>query len=298
MKILIVGGGGVIGGTAALHFRGQGHDVTIAGRNPPRPEVLKDFPFERVDYIANDTPASVLGKFETVVFAAGNDSRHQPKDSGPDYWKRVNSEAVPRFFASLKDAGVATAINVGSYYPQAAPRLIANNLYIQSRLAADDGIRALSSPSFKAVSVNAPVVLGSLSGELSAMLRVGVRYAEGRLEIPVFAPPGGTNFISTTSLTQAIQGAILRGAGGTAYLVGDENWSYQQYFGAFFEAVGKPLPPIIDREHPLFPDAVQYGGRGDVIAYETPADETALLGYKRHDIRRVIQEAVVTYSGQ
>ena len=295
MSILIVGGAGVIGGDAALHFRSAGEDVTIAGRKQPQAGPMTAFPFIALDYIANDVPAPVLSRFDAVVFAAGNDVRHQPKGSGDGHWQRANSQGVPRFAAAAKSAGVTTFINVGSYYPQAAPHLVDLDPYIRSRRDADDGVRALNEGTFRAISVNAPVVVGPLPGVPSRPLRVCVAYAEGRLDLPVCAPPGGTNYISTTSLTQAIDGAIKRGVGGTPYLVGDENWTYQQYFGAFFEALGKPAPPVIDQEHPLLPDSAIYGGRGSKISYEPPAAEAALLGYRRDDVRRIINEAVAEY---
>ena len=295
MSILVVGGAGVIGGDAALHFRSAGQEVAIAGRKEPQAGPMSAFPFIALDYIANDVPASVLGRFDTVVFAAGNDVRHRPRGSGDEHWQRANSEGVPRFAAAAKSAGVTTFINVGSYYPQAAPHLIKADPYIRSRRDADDGVRALNDGTFRAISVNAPVVVGPLPGVPSPPLRACVGYAEGRLDLPVFAPPGGTNYISTTSLTQSIDGAIKRGAGGAQYLVGDENWTYQQYFGAFFEALGKPVPPVIDQEHPLLPDSAIYGGRGSQIAYEPPAAETTLLGYRRDDVRRIIEEAVAQY---
>ena len=78
--------------------------------------------------------------------------------------------------------------------------------------------------------------------------------------MPEFAPPGGTNFISTLSLSEAIEGALVRGAGGASYLVGDENLSFQDYFGAFFQALGRPKPPVQDQEHPMLPDSAIFFG--------------------------------------
>jgi len=52
---------------------------------------------------------------------------------------------------------------------------------------------------------------------------------------------------------------------------------------------------VIDQEHPLLPDSAIYGGRGSQISYEPPAAETALLGYRRNDVRRIINEAVAQY---
>ena len=215
MSILVVGGAGVIGGDAALHFRSAGEEVTIAGRKQPHAGPMTAFPFITLDYIANDVAASALGRFETLVFAAGNDVRHQPKGSGDEHWQRANSQGVPRFAAAAKSAGVTTFINVGSYYPQAAPHLVDADPYIRSRRDADDGVRALNDGAFRAISVNAPVVVGPLPGVPSRPLRACVGYAEGRLDLPIFAPPGSTNYITTTSLTQAIDGAIKRGVGGT-----------------------------------------------------------------------------------
>src|SRR5271155_3209473 len=54
MSILIVGGAGVIGGDAALHFRSAGEDVTIAGRKQPEAGPMTAFPFVALGYIAND----------------------------------------------------------------------------------------------------------------------------------------------------------------------------------------------------------------------------------------------------
>ena len=52
MKILVVGGTGLIGGHAALLLRSQGHTVAIAGRKAPSPgSALADLEFVQGDYI-------------------------------------------------------------------------------------------------------------------------------------------------------------------------------------------------------------------------------------------------------
>jgi uncharacterized protein YbjT (DUF2867 family) len=120
------------------------------------------------------------------------------------------------------------------------------------------------------------------------------RYALGQMApLPVYAPAGGVNFISTQSLSEAIAGALLRGESGKAYLVGDENWTFADYLSVFFETVGKPQAvPALDQEHPLLPDSMLYAGRGTLFYYEPDAAEQALLGYRRHDVRPAIVAAV------
>ena len=110
---------------------------------------------------------------------------------------------------------------------------------------------------------------------------------------PPFGPAGGTNFMSCQSLSEAIAGAFARGESGKAYLVGDENLSFADYFGLFFAAAGNPAPvPSLDQDHPMLPDIAIPQGRGNFIAYEPDAAEVALLGYRRHDVARAVAEVV------
>jgi len=146
------------------------------------------------------------------------------------------------------------------------------------------------------MSINAPFVVGAVDGLVIPMFAAYTQYAEGKFApMPEFAPPGGTNFISTQSLAEAIEGGLERGAGGGSYLVGDKNMSFQDYFGAFFEAVGREKPPVRDEEHPMLPDSAIFFGRGNNLFYETDPQVAALLGYRRNDIIPAIREIVAQY---
>ncbi len=301
MNILVVGGTGLIGGHAALYLESRGHEVAIAGRNPPAEGTpLAALEYLRCDYVACDLPAQQLARFDALVFAAGNDIRHLPAGGDESFfWQRNNIEGVPRFIAAARDAGIACAVQVGSFYPQAMPVLVERSAYVRSRHLADSAARALATERFRVLSVNAPFVVGAVPGLVVGMFRAYTAYAEGKLApAPVFVPPGGVNFISTRSLSEAIEGALLRGENGKAYLVGDQNLSWQDYFGAFFEAVGRPRPPVIDQEHPFLPDSALYFGRGNYLYYEPDERETRLLGYRRGDVLAAIGEVVAQYRTQ
>jgi len=292
MKILVVGGTGMIGGHAALHLQAKGHEVAIAGRNPPVASTpLGELEFKRLDYIEDAAPTG----FEALVFAAGNDIRHLPQGQNAGaHWQRANSEAVPRFFASARAAGFRHAVQIGSFYPQAMPALVETNPYVRSRKLADDGARALNGAGFRVVSVNAPFVLGHVPGLVVGMFKAYTDYALGRMSpMPEFAPPGGVNFISTRSLSDAVEAALLHGTAGEAYLVGDENLSFADYFGAFFRAAGRAAPPVLDQEHPLLPDAAIYFGRGNSLFYEPDTR----LAYRRNDVVPAIEEIVANNRG-
>lgn len=301
MNILVVGGTGLIGGHAALHLASLGHRVTIAARKPAavvEGSLLAALPFLAIDYLADDTRRDTLAGFDTLVFAAGNDIRHLPPGSDEaGHWQRANVEGVPAFFRRARAAGIGQAVHIGSFYPQARPELVDKSSYVRGRKLADDGVRALASGDFRVCSVNAPFVVGTVPGLVVPGLAAHAAYALGRIpQMPMFAIPGGVNFISTQSLSEAVAGALTRGENGKAYMVGDENLSFQDYFGEYFRAAGREAPlELIDQEHPLLPDAVLYAGRGGTLYYEPDAAETALLGYRRNDVRRTLREIVGFY---
>lgn len=294
MKILIVGGTGPIGGHAALHLRDLGHDVTISARKPADPaSALSNLPFLQGDYLTGFDKAE-LAKFEGMVFAAGQDPRHLAKgEDGAALWEKLNTVGVPRFFAAARDAGIARAVNVGSFYPQVRPTLIEANPYIKSRHLSDQAIRAMASGDFHAVSVNAPYVIGTVPGLVVPYLSLYTQYAQGKKKIPIFAPTGGVNFISTQSLAEAVAGALLRGVNATPYLVGDQNLCFREFFQMFFDAADNPV--VVPEKHEEHPYIGNYAGLGQTLYFEPDAAETALLGYRRNDIKRVVEDVVRQY---
>lgn len=286
MKILVVGGAGLIGGHAALRLAASGHAVTIASRNAPdQGTPLGKLPFLRLDYVKDDPPLDRLAKFDALVFSAGNDIRHVPP--GADYFAHVthaNTVAQPRFFRAARDAGVALGINIGSFYPHVAPHLLESNPYVRSRHLAWQATRALGDEDFRVVSIDAPI----------SMFAAFVRYAEGRLPgLPLVAPAGGVTWVSTDSVSDCVETLLTKGENGHGYLIGDQNLTHREIFQAFFEGVGKPAPPVSEEEHPILPDASLAWGRGNTLFFETDAAETALLGYRRNDVLRTIREEVV-----
>jgi dihydroflavonol-4-reductase len=296
VKILVLGGTGLIGGHAALHLQSLGHEVTIAGRKPASSgSALADLPQLNGDYLSDGFSHDQLRRFDALVFAAGNDIRHVPQGMDENaHWQRANIEGVPRFFGRAREAGIRRAVHIGSFYPQARPELVERSTYVRSRKLADDGVRALARDDFHVCSINAPFVVGVVPGLTVPGLAAHAAYALGRMPaIPAYAPPGGVNFMSTQSLSEAVAGALTRGENGKAYLVGDEDLSFADYFGEYFAAAGGPTPlEVIDREHPLLPDSILYAGRGATIYYEPDAKEMALLGYRRHDVRPTLRQIV------
>jgi len=286
MKTLIVGGNGFAGGYAAIHFRDLGHDVTIMSRTPPpAASVLAALPWVRGDYVNDDFSDGRLEGYDWLVFSAGNDLGQYPQDgsvSEAEYFEKTNVIGLPRFFEAAKRAGIARAVYMGSFYSFVAPQNIATIPYVRSRHLSDEAIRALSSPSFNVCSCALPWVVGFVPGLPVGQWAAMARYAQGRLDgVPEFAPPGGANFMTCRSIAQAMVGGLERGESGKAYLIGDMNLSWKDYFELWFKAAGRPRELEVRTGHPIIPDfALSYLSFG-ATDYVPPAAETALLGYER-----------------
>jgi dihydroflavonol-4-reductase len=153
----------------------------------------------------------------------------------------------------------------------------------------------LNSDNFRVCSLNAPFIIGHVPGLAQPHLEALVHYVSGQIEgLPLVAPAGGVNHITSRSMSEAIAGALARGEGGRAYLVGDENLSWKTYLEYFCEAVGNPQDlPVSEEEHPMFPDAILYAGRNITISYEPDNGE---LEYSRGHVRAAINEIVAACS--
>ena len=301
MKTLIVGGNGFAGGHAALHFHDLGHDVTIMSRTAPvATSRLASLPWIRGDYVNDDFNDGRLEGFDWLVFCAGNDLGQYPSDgsiSEADYFEQTNVIGLPRFFEAARRAGIARSVYMGSFYSFVAPENIDRIPYVRSRHLSDAAIRALSTPDFNVCSCALPWVVGHVPGLPVTHWQALARYAQGRLAgVPEFAPPGGANFLTCRSISQAMVGGIERGESGKAYLVGDENLSWKQYFELWFAAAGRPRDLEVRTGHPIIPDfTLSYLSFG-ATDYVPAAAETALLGYDRGVLRAEVEASFRYYS--
>lgn len=294
MKTLVIGGTGMIGCHAATLLGERGHDVTIAGRSAPTEESpVAGLPVLLGDYSDGGLTEQELAAFDAVVFTAGLDVRHvRPDNADAAFWERYQSGGVPRLMERAKRAGVRRAVQVGSCYHMVRPDLVASSPYVRARQLADDRSRALADGDFTVCTLNPPPIVGSIPGRSARAFAKLVAWGRGELvdKVPDVAPPGGTNYMSVRSLAVAIAGALDHGEPGAAYLVGDQNLSYRDYFQMIFDlSGGRRTLETRDESHPFLPDPMIVPGRGAVMSYEPSPDVVRLLGYPREDVLPMLQ---------
>ncbi|MBN7798620.1 NAD-dependent epimerase/dehydratase family protein [Parahaliea mediterranea] len=302
MKVLVIGGSGLIGGDAALHLKAQGHDVTIMSRKRPGAPVLAELPFVAGDYINDDLGDGRLAGYDALVFSAAADIRNVPMDGSKtpeEVYRQANDIAVPRAIEAARDAGIGSVVYIGTFYPQVAAHRIGECPYVTSRYNTDRAVRALSSDSFRVCTLDLPFVLGHIPGTEVPHIAALVNYAAGNIpDMPVFAPKGGTNHITSHSVAQAVLGALENGESGQAYLIGDENLSWKDYLERWFAAAGNPTELEVrdDIDHPLLPNAIMFAGAGATVSYDTdPAVRERLGNFDQGRIDGMIAEIVAAY---
>ncbi len=298
MNVLIVGGTGMIGSNLADWLSAQGAAVTLGARQPPRQGTgMARYPMLLGDYTRGGFKEDELGRFDAVVFGAGNDIRHIGiEDDAAAFWRATQTEGVPAFVARARQAGVQRLVQIGSYYHQVMPLLVDSNAYVGARAGADQKARALAAPGFNVCTLNPPSIVGVPPGIATQRYEKLAAYARGQLDIPYYAPLGGTNYMSVRSLCEAVWGALQRAESAKAYLVGDENLSFRDFFQLFFDAVGnRHQLEARDEDHPLQPVAFIVPGRNSVLAYEPDAGEVELLAYRRNDVRRAVEDVLRVY---
>lgn len=295
MKILVVGGTGLVGGWSAIDLERQGHEVTIlARRPPPQYSLMAGMSFLQASYFDDDINSDIFAGFDAMIFAACSDIRHAPGDQElAGFYQRANIEGVPAFLEKVQLGGIKRVVYIGTLYASLRPELAAVDPYVESRIVVDQAIRAMASADFHIVTIDIPYALGGLTGLLPMVFQPIAEWALGRRpEVPLFAPGGGSNFMSLRSIAQALQAAVTsKGENGRAYLIGDENLSFQDLCKMFFRAAGREVElPILEDEHPLLPDAILPAGRGGWLRFEP--DNAEIFGYRRHDVGNAVEDIV------
>lgn len=302
MKTLVVGGAGFVGSATSLLLHDAGHDVTIMSRSKPKPgSRLDEMQFVAGNYVEDDfNDGSKLEGYDSLVFCAGSAMGDFPTDgsvSEAEFFEKANIVAIPSFFEAAKKAGIRRSVYMGSFYSFVAPQVMDRIPYVRSRHISDATIRSMSSPDFNVCSCALPWIVGHTPGVHVSQWQALTRLALGKLPgVPESAPIGGANFMTSRAIAQCMLGGLERGESGKAYMIGDENLSWKEFFEIWFAEAGRPRDLPVERGNVIVPDfALTYLDYGSTD-YEPSADDTALLGYERGTLRQTIKDSFAYYA--
>ncbi|GGO18473.1 NAD-dependent epimerase/dehydratase family protein [Micromonospora parathelypteridis] len=237
MRILVVGGSGLIGAHVVDVLRERGHAATTAARTAhPGVDHLLDAGSASVDELR-----ALLTGQDGVVYATRTDEqRPLPKPIYPEF-RRDNVEPVVRLLTAARQEGLTRAVVMGSYYtyfdrlhPQW--RLAERHTYIRCRLEQAREGRDAAGPGLPVAVLELPFVFGRAGDRLPNWAGPLDRWARSRT--PLVAPTGGSAAASARSVAEVAVDALEQ-ASGADIPVADENLAWDDMIGRIAEAVGR-----------------------------------------------------------
>lgn len=252
MKVLMIGGTGLLGSEGAKELIRRGHEVSAVAL-PPIPtgaDLPKEMKLSLGNYLEL-TDAEIrkyLEGCEGFVFAAGVDERVEGPAPIYDMFYKYNIKPLERLLKIAKEAGVKHAVVLGSYFAYFArlwkdQKMYETHPYIRSRI--DQANMALSfADENMAVSVlELPYIFGAQPGRkpVWVFLIQQIRTMKGA----TYYPKGGTTMVTVKQVGQCIAGALERGKGGKNYPVGYYNLTWKEMLAIIHKHMGVPDKKII-----------------------------------------------------
>ncbi|WP_030491107.1 NAD-dependent epimerase/dehydratase family protein [Micromonospora chokoriensis] len=264
MRILVVGGSGLIGAHVVDVLRERGHAATTVARTAqPGVDHLLDVGSASIDDLR-----PLLAGHDGVVYATRTDEqRPLPKPIYPEF-RRDNVDPVVRLFTAARLEGLTRGVVMGSYYtyfdrlhPQW--RLPERHTYIRCRLEQAREGRAAAGAGLPVAVLELPFVFGRGGGRLPNWAGPLDRWARSRT--PLVAPTGGSAATSARNVAEVAVEALEQ-ASGADIPVADENLSWHDMIARIAEAVGRPrrvsrLPAGVARAALRLGGAMQALGR-------------------------------------
>jgi dihydroflavonol-4-reductase len=237
MNVLVIGGTGVIGWHVVLELCARGHKVRILARRPPKEITLPDqATFVSGDYLKEDI-SSAFDNIDGIVFAASPDYRQLVRGSAWDFYQHTNVEAPVKLFQAAERSGVRRGVFVTSFYHAVASELTLDHPYCYSRAESEEAVLNACSGGLNLSIVQPSWVVGP--GFSRHLTLAGFYQNLVRSFAPLYAPPGGTNFVAATSLAHGMVTALETAKHGDRFLIGDENILWTELMGRFARAAGR-----------------------------------------------------------
>ena len=252
MKILMIGGTGLLGSQTARELISRGHSVHSIAL-PPLPEgallppemtlTLKN----SIDMTDDELRAAFTG-MDGFIFAAGVDERIEGPSPIYDFFKKYNITPLERMLRLAKESGVKHAVIAGSYFSYFSKKWPEMEMtrwhpYIRSRIDQENMAFSFADDSFAVSVLELPYIFGTQKGRKP----VWVFLVEMLLKMKgaILYPRGGTAMVTVRQVGQAFAGALERGQGANAYPIGWFNLTWREMIAIMNKYMGVPDKKII-----------------------------------------------------
>lgn len=245
MKIMIVGGTGLLGYHSVIAALKNGHalgalaikDIDLSGWYPKQVSVE----YGDVFAMSKEQLIKLFAGYEALVYAVGPDDRVIPPAPAYDFFHERLVLACEKTVTAAREAGVKRCVILGSYFAYfdrlwPHKRLAERHPYIRCRIEQAQRAIAAGGDGMTVMVLELPYIFGSMPKRTPLWKDVLLeRFAKGRI---IFFPKGGTNMISAEHVGEAVIGAVERGAHGMRYTIGDENHPFDYMLEMMMNALG------------------------------------------------------------
>ncbi|MDO9630110.1 MAG: NAD(P)-dependent oxidoreductase [Acholeplasmataceae bacterium] len=261
MKIIILGGTGLLGSAAAKLMIENGHSVSSISL-PPVPENL-DIPKQMKVILNNYMTMSdkeiekVFMGYDAFVFAAGVDERVEFEAPVYDAYVKYNIEPLSRMLKIAKKVGIRHAVILGSYFSYFAKtwthlKLEKHHPYIRSRIEQERVALAFADEKFFVNVLELPYIFGVQNGRKPVWTIFVKQFEKPKT---ILFPKGGTAMVTVNQVAHAIYHSILFGDMKKCYPIGYFNMDWKQLIHRVLIAMDMPNKKVI-----TVPKALAYIG--------------------------------------
>lgn len=250
MRVMVLGGTGLLGHETVRVLLERGHEVTLLARHSPPQSLtaLRDLPVVIADAVTTqpDEFAHLLSGFDAAVYAMGPDDRTTHEGEADAFFETHLFGATERLVEGARLAGVGQVVLMGSYFTTWARMrpdldLAAHHPYVRARLAqsarafAAGGGRAAGGTDVMVLEI--PYVFGSIPGQVPHWKRLLFDVVR-KGPVALFLD-GGTSVVSSRQVGEAAVGALEHGSHGGQYPLADVDWTYHELATRIRSALGK-----------------------------------------------------------
>lgn len=247
MKILMIGGTGLLGSEAAAQLIRRGHEVkTIA--LPPLPPGAQLPPEMKIEFgnymeLSDEELKNYFKGCDGFVFAAGVDERVEGPPPVYDLFKKYNITSLERLLRIAKDCGVKHTVICGSYFSYFAKQRPQSELtkwhpYIRSRIDQEKMAMGYADENFSVAVLELPYIFGTQPGRKPVWVFL-VEMIRGMKGVTMF-PAGGTTMVTVKQVGQAIAGALEKTKGGKCWPIGYYNMTWKEFLAIVHKHMGIP----------------------------------------------------------
>ncbi len=240
MKIIVIGGTGLLGHEAVKDAISKGHEVTSLDINDAQSETW--FTKEAKTLVGNvftmteDEICETLKGYDAMVYAVGPDDRVIPNEPAYGYFKLRLVDYAAKVFRAARRAGIKKASLCSSYFlyfdrkfPE--KKLSERHAYIQVRKEQAEVILAEAKmdnglPEMKVYVMELPYIFGTCPNREPLWKDIFLKSVDPTPGAPVYFPSGGTVMATSQHIGQALIGALEYGKESKHYPIGDENHTF------------------------------------------------------------------------